>query len=311
MDEEDEEPFSAKAEYVVPKAPKQDVLPKRPNPGGRFPSDLEVSTARGLQVPLSPQTSSESSGVEDRRLTATAGNIPGSGVGHGSGHGYGGYGQDNSPTHGALVNKYAEEDGVNPYTSKPVTHDNIRSQGVSDEVLAGGAAIGGAVLGAAGYQAYRNREDGGAAIREEQVQPGYDGISSPDQRHELERLAAYEATMITAPDTGLSAPLDQRHESEKLAVYEATLTPDIGRSASSSDYFMAGGISQGNLADTENVDLGNSQSQNPAEVILDPLAEDLARNQPSIAAGQNHQSITSISQLHIPGEFPRTYSYSA
>lgn len=37
--------------------------PNRPEPGGRFPSDLEVTAQRGLQVPLSP--SSASSGILD------------------------------------------------------------------------------------------------------------------------------------------------------------------------------------------------------------------------------------------------------
>ena len=283
MDEEDEEPFSAaKSEYVVPKAPKQDVLPKRPNTGGRFPSDLEISTARGLQVPLSPQTSSESSGHEDHHLIAGVGNAPGNGMGHA-------YGQDNSLTHAELVNRYAEEDGVNPYTSQPVSHNNLRKQVVSDGIIAGGAGVGGAVLGAAGYQAYRNREDGEGSRGEQEVEPEYGTVSAAPlgPQQDLEQQAAYEATLIAAPDTALSTP--------------------------STAYGMAGGRSQGSIAATDYAS-GNVQpysaTENAAEVILDPLAEDLARNQPSITGGQNHLSIVSISQLHIPGEFPRSSSYS-
>jgi len=47
---------------------------------------------------------------------------------------------------------------------------------------------------------------------------------------------------------------------------------------------------------------------NPAEAIFRPLAEDLAAR-PSLAAGQNHMSVESISQLHVPGEFPRTANH--
>ena len=65
MDEEDEEPFSASASSVAAPAPKQDVLPRRPQPGGRFPSDLRIDVDRGLQAPLSP--SSGSSGFGDRK----------------------------------------------------------------------------------------------------------------------------------------------------------------------------------------------------------------------------------------------------
>lgn len=55
MDEDDEEPFSASASTVAVQGSKQDVLPKRPQPGGRFPStDLIINPERGLQAPLSP-----------------------------------------------------------------------------------------------------------------------------------------------------------------------------------------------------------------------------------------------------------------
>lgn len=177
IDEEDDEPFFAKSEYVVPKAPKQDVLPKRPNPGGRFPSDLEISTARGLQVPLSPQTSSESSAIEDRHVIAAAGNVPGTSVGHA-------YLQDDSPTHAALLHRYAEEDGVNPYTSQPVSHSNLRHEGVSDGVMVGGAGVGGAVIGAAGYHAYEKYGAGGEKPQEQIMQPVYEAASlTPCKRH--------------------------------------------------------------------------------------------------------------------------------
>lgn len=49
---------------------------QRPQPGGRFPSDVNV--ARGLQAPLSP--SSEESSHGDRDVFAAAGSLPGSGV---------------------------------------------------------------------------------------------------------------------------------------------------------------------------------------------------------------------------------------
>ncbi|RAL61933.1 hypothetical protein DID88_002422 [Monilinia fructigena] len=57
MDEEDEEPFSTNASAIVgTQGLKQEQ--KRPEPGGRFPSDLQVNAARGLQAPLSPSSGS-------------------------------------------------------------------------------------------------------------------------------------------------------------------------------------------------------------------------------------------------------------
>lgn len=49
--------------------------PQRPNPGGRFPSDLNVQ--RGLQMPMSP-SSGDSFEEQDRDVIASAGALPGS-----------------------------------------------------------------------------------------------------------------------------------------------------------------------------------------------------------------------------------------
>jgi hypothetical protein len=54
VDDEDEEPFSASASAIASQG-QRDSLPKRPLPGGRFPStDLIINPSRGLQAPLSP-----------------------------------------------------------------------------------------------------------------------------------------------------------------------------------------------------------------------------------------------------------------
>ena len=65
-DEADQVPFSANTSRVHQTAPKQDT-PERPQPGGRFPSDLQVN--RFLQAPLSP-SSATSSGDRDAMITA-------------------------------------------------------------------------------------------------------------------------------------------------------------------------------------------------------------------------------------------------
>lgn len=65
MDVEDEEPFVSEADAAMVASPgsRNESVSSRPQPGGRFPSDLQVDSSRGLQVPLSP--SSDSSGVVD------------------------------------------------------------------------------------------------------------------------------------------------------------------------------------------------------------------------------------------------------
>ena len=294
IDEEDDEPFSATNSAVVTQGPKQDVLPKRPQPGGRFPSDLEISTQRGLQAPLSPSSSSGFGDVQDRNVVAAAGALPGSGVGQ---H----YGANpTSPTHAAMVNQYAKEDGVNPYTYQPI-HNNVHheNQIPAGEAGAGLAAtsLGGAALGLAGNEAYRKHEEAKA------------GQEPIDYRQRQEDKAAFEASTIAAPDT-------YAQQSEQQATLEATViaAPDTNLSPIPAESnFMSGGRSLGDVSAADAIPTSDAhveqakvgpQSQdvpNPLEAVFRPLAEDLAR--PSLAAGQNHTSVQSISELHIPGEY--------
>lgn len=72
-DEADQVPYSATASQISQPLPQQDHLLKRPQPGGRFPSDLNVG--RNLLVPLSPSSGASS---EDSDIVATAGALSGS-----------------------------------------------------------------------------------------------------------------------------------------------------------------------------------------------------------------------------------------
>ena len=74
-DEADEVPYSATASQAEI-SPQAEKLPQRPNPGGRFPSALQ--TNRDSQVPV--PSSSPSSSTGDRELIAAAGALPGFGT---------------------------------------------------------------------------------------------------------------------------------------------------------------------------------------------------------------------------------------
>ncbi|PBP19730.1 ph domain-containing protein, partial [Diplocarpon rosae] len=272
MDEEDEEPFAVSNTAVISTAPKQDELSRRPQPGGRFPSDISLS--RGLQAPLSP--SSGSSGFEDRYVGAPATDILSSNMPQ--------YGQDAaSPTHAAYVNQKAKEDGINPYTSQRISQDQVRG-GVP-------APVGGVTaIGAVGTQAYHH----------------YEGQDAEKFRSQQEEQAAREATTIAAPDT-------YEHELEAQAASEAATyaAPDTAPIIAASDSkLVAGDCNEGDVTANGSVSAGDaypedpqSSQTNPIENALRPLTEDTTR--PSLAAGQNHQSVQSVSQLHVPGEFPK------
>jgi hypothetical protein len=285
MDEEDDEPFSATNSEIVSQGPKQDVLPKRPQPGGRFPSDLEIGSSRGLQVPLSPSSGSSGFGdVQDRNVIAAAGALPGSGIGQ---H----YGEDNSPTHAALVNQYAKEDGVNPYTNEPVSPGKAQNQHTPDGVVAGGAGLGGTVLGAAGYKAYQKHEEDKAANEQ------------GDFRKQQEKQAVLEASTIAAPDT-------YEQESEQGAVHEAdaivALDTPLTVDTFGSDMVL-GARNQDTLGARSDLmsDTSPEKTKPQTDNVSNPIEAGLAKR-PSLAAGENHLSASSISQLHVPGEFPKS-----
>ncbi|KAI1130163.1 hypothetical protein F5Y10DRAFT_289968 [Nemania abortiva] len=145
VDEEDEVPFSADPAVSVPSS-RQDSFQNKSHTGGRFPSDIQVNAQRGLLVALSPTSSgsgiveNESTGMRgalmngtnpDYDIIAAAGGLPGSGVGdnypsnypsQSVGQSYGNTSSvrlDQAPSHAAIIDHAAREDGVNPYNGEP------------------------------------------------------------------------------------------------------------------------------------------------------------------------------------------------
>ncbi|KAI0517716.1 hypothetical protein F5B22DRAFT_96124 [Xylaria bambusicola] len=145
VDEEDDIPFSADPSVTVPSS-RQDSFQGKSHTGGRFPSELQVNAQRGLLVPSSPTSSgaelvdnetstrgAPANGANpDRDVIAAAGSLPGSGIGDNYpnhyhqqpiGQSYGNTSSmriDQAPSHAAVVDYAAREDGVNPYSGQPV-----------------------------------------------------------------------------------------------------------------------------------------------------------------------------------------------
>lgn len=142
VDEDDEEPFSASSQIDLNPNPKQDAMARRSQPGGRFPSDIQVNAQRGLQAPHSP--SSMSSGPKelhsDGQAAVVSGAMPAGGAAAGVSadsqdhdNGYGGgekAGMNETHSGAALANSEALRDGVNPYTSEPVKAQDDDDGGV-------------------------------------------------------------------------------------------------------------------------------------------------------------------------------------
>ena len=125
VDEDDDEPFSAGSQIDINPSPKHDAASRRSQPGGRFPSDIQVNAQRGLQAPHSP--SSLSSGARDQRTPdAPAIAVGGSAMethAHEQDHNRGyenlEHTQADEPSNAAIANEEAQHDGVNPYTGEP------------------------------------------------------------------------------------------------------------------------------------------------------------------------------------------------
>jgi hypothetical protein len=282
MDEEDEEPFSTAASAVVAPDPKHDG-PRRPQ-GGRFPSDLQVNAQRGLQAPLSPSSGSSGYGEQDRSVIAAAGNLPGN-------QGYGDS-QGDDISHGEQVHQAAMKDGVNPYTYQPISTEHINnyvdhSQPTAPIVAAG---IGGAAVSAVGLEAYHDRDHASD-----------EALFAEHSRQEAQAQAAQEASMIASPDVAILSQQSHNHN-DQPARENVTTAPNT-QTSSDPAYDMSGGRSQSDLI-TANSLAVDANGENPIKTLLNPLTDD-SPVRPSLAAGQNHQSVASISQLHVPGEFPR------
>ncbi|RDW73869.1 hypothetical protein BP5796_07311 [Coleophoma crateriformis] len=276
LGDEDEEPFSATTSSIAAQGSKQDTLPRRPQAGGRFPSDLQVNAERGLQAPLSPSSGSSGFGdVQDGHVTAVS-TLPGSGTGHNFGEA-----SVTPPTHAAMVNAQAQQDGINPYTYEPIQHSVPQSGSQSQIGSAdmGAAGVGGVIAGAAGTKAYSH-------YREE------DANLAPNYFQQQHDQAALEASVMAAPDT-YNMQSEQQAAQEALAI----AAPDLPSSAS----VVAGGESQ---ADVGLATAGGLHSGQAAATDFDSKMESVSEDaiRPAIAP---RISVTTISQLHVPGEYPK------
>ncbi|KAI1181007.1 hypothetical protein F4777DRAFT_573660 [Nemania sp. FL0916] len=156
VDEEDDVPFTENPAVSVPSS-RQDSFQSKTHTGGRFPSDIQVNAQRGLLVAPSPTSSgiglvdheaamrgAPMNGTNpDHDIIAAAGALPGSGIGDNYpnsylspvGQSYGNTSSvriDEAPSHGAVIDYAAREDGVNPYNGKPIGLQRFQSGGSSN-----------------------------------------------------------------------------------------------------------------------------------------------------------------------------------
>jgi len=304
VDEDDDEPFAA-ANLVNSHQPRDDAPPKRPEPGGRFPSDLQVNAQRGLQTPLSP--SSLSSGfneTQDHDAIAAAAALPGSGFGQSTtdnvdpGVGYGSTVRtpmDEAPSHAAVVSQEAREDGVNPYTSVPIqrrSSSNYKNAAVGQQEYFDPSVIGTRELG--------NQEPG--EVERVAFQPpvnssaggSYSAWANGDQ-NAAPTAGAGTANYIISPSVG-------QHEAQP-SYAELEPNPPVAAGHNPGDVSFAASPTMGK-AEGAGYGLEPSQTQ-PSTMEVQHQSN---TEQPDGTTVRNDR-MQSISNMHVPGEYPRgTYA---
>ncbi|PHH59000.1 hypothetical protein CDD81_3958 [Ophiocordyceps australis] len=145
-DDDDDEPFSASQMDVSPE-PRPELASRRSQPGGRFPSDIQVNAQRGLQTPNSPCSVGQGR-QENAVMAVPAALYKGEGQGNLTSQtmqnhpmGYGGTDRtpmDQMSSQAVIASRLGHDDGINPYTSEPTQHwhsDAPRPEGYFDQSI--------------------------------------------------------------------------------------------------------------------------------------------------------------------------------
>lgn len=300
LEDDDDEPFSADTAVAASTSSRQDV--RRPEAGGRFPSDIQVNAQRGLQAPLSPSSVSSGFDNSDREAAGQAYALPGSmlGVYHGSNEhpehptGYGGSDRtpmEEMPSHAAELSQQAQEDGVNPYTSEAIR----RSQS-----------------GSRGHQAVFVPGD-----EEQRVQSHHGAIGNyDDESRPVSNVSEY--------DRGLETPGGNSQYGQWMngngKASSGLSNSGIVDQQETSEYYASGERGAGHVNVIPIVGMGNGHAQHRegdqngfsgADKASTPASHDVPRQHQQLSAIRptsgtiRTDSVPTISNLHIPGEYPK------
>lgn len=321
-DEADSAPYSANLQQNAPDGTLLAERTKRPEPGGRFPSDFDVSRTNRLQAPLSPSSPSGSSdfkddGVAAAGASAAAGTVTSSAISHDGAQqlpaplqqldGAAAAESAQAPVHQPIYQAYRPSQEAQPATAaqpfpsemsleprtppktshlpSPSENGNVGNDLVAPAVA--GAGIG-ALGGAAATHALQNHSDNQVQSKEElPVQE----VESPVQAERPEE------PLIANTIDGV--------------VEDSTAVPDFEVVHTAGLHTIAETENAGNNANKTEM---SASTQIEAKTANDAVPGDSHAHQthhifPSVI---RHDTSTSVSQLHVPGEFPasRANSYT-
>ena len=282
VDEEDDEPFSAGSQIdIITPGSKQDSASRRSQPGGRFPSDIQINAQRGLQATRSPSSLSSEAQQQQYEYPSQGGadviaaasalpgiDVPGASFDQDNSRspvrpvGYGGNGlrsMAETPSGAYLAQQEAEQDGVNPYTSEPIEHHEQQNTHTQENYFAVPAVVA--------AQSVRNNEP-------QSQQP----------------LAAEETTQFTKEA--------EEYPSRHQVIDTTNITSDAN--THNIDVLAAAGFSKS--GPTEEADIAPSRSSIDSLATTEVSIVDPRSGRPT---GNRTESTNTISNLHIPGEYPK------
>lgn len=276
VDDDEDPPFTATTAVPANQQPRQDAALRRPsNPGGRFPSDLQVNAERGLQVPpLSPL--SVSSGYvdhTDRDVIAAASALPGSGFGQQ-------YQGPREPDYGFTgAHRTAQDDSAAAAAAAGV----YRREGNDVDGIQRLNSRYGAAGGRAPDEVPRVPHKPNGYDRQ------YASDSASPTRGPMANAAAGSAGFVRG------APSVSRSISQASSRNTSTASPTFPHDAKAA---MVGDLN--GAARSQPMLDGNDGTHRDMNGGYPP--EKLARP----AGAVRNDSVPTISHLHIPGEYPKT-----
>jgi hypothetical protein len=327
-DEADAVPFSASQSLQEHTRDQSPVRPSRPSPGGRFPSDLMVN--RNLQAPLSPSSGSSevnydittmSGGPQEVHPTHPAHTPAYDSVGHVQPAQYAQPAQYTQPiqqqSQHAYENPYATEQSYAPaahdypvqsvpsesyYPSYPENGQSIQRQDSHNYGSWMAPAAGGAATGALANEALRKKQlaQQHAEARDQELngqpqamnQPEFSSAQVPGQQYPGEIMPDQ------IDDTGYVAPGVQPASAPIVAPIIDHQPPAQHSNASET---AANGSFLGESEAGAAPASGKTINGGPVPVELVNVAEEMAHPGMVKRTGTDF----SVSDLHVPGEFPR------
>ena len=289
-DEADEVPYSASASQVTQPIRNEQKY-ERPSPGGRFPSDMNVN--RDLQVPLSPSSAASSN---DRDAIAAASGLPGSSDPFSAS-------EQERPGDELAANTrnypgdlpgssyppadYSPVAQRQEYSSLPIQQTQADPQAPrgGDKAAAG---VGGLAVGVAGAEAYHQHQ---------QVEDTTDQITPRPTASVPVASTSIAATQI--PPSVASEMPDTSPPSRNVVAdrpVQATSLTSVPPNSGSSN------------VDAPPTQLSHPSTQQDAPKLIPATAGAAPAPINTRPTLPSHTSVQTISDLHIPGEFPRVSS---